>query len=332
MHEPAAPPERTPSDPSTEATPAPAVADEVERPAMAVAQPVTMGETPKPPAQPADAAPAPANPPIEIVPQLTATLVGAMSPLALPPPVAVPPALLAAAAAAHAAAPPAPIVVPLAPAPMAMTPAAIAEPAAPAPFVPASTAFLVIVTTISLAADLVTKGWAKATLAGFDTKIHGQKRIEVWKHHFGFIFAQNPGGAWSFLRSLPDTLRRPFFLVVSAAAIVFIISIYQRVHREQTAMKWGLPIALGGAMGNLVDRMRYGWVIDFIDFSMKWGGREHHWPTFNVADIAIGVGVGLVVLMQFVQMRREALAERAGAGGVGVDDRDQAVDSDEAGT
>ncbi|APR79441.1 Lipoprotein signal peptidase [Minicystis rosea] len=164
----------------------------------------------------------------------------------------------------------------------------------PPPSQSAGTVFLVVVTTVSLAADLVTKGWAKGKLSGFDAKIHAPKRFEVWKNHLDFIFAQNPGGAWSFLRGLPDTLRRPFFLVVSAAAIVFIISIYQRVHRDQTAMRWGLPLALGGAMGNLVDRMRYGWVVDFIDFSMRWGGRDHHWPTFNVADIAIVVGVALM--------------------------------------
>ncbi len=160
----------------------------------------------------------------------------------------------------------------------------------------ASTWFLIVVTTVSLAADLVTKSWAKARLSGFDSKAHGMKKLEVLKDHLDFIFAQNPGGAWSFLRGLPDSLRRPFFLVVSAAAIVFIISIYQRVYRDQTSMRWGLPLALGGALGNLVDRIRYGWVVDFVDFSLRWGGREHHWPTFNVADIAIVVGVALMAI------------------------------------
>ncbi len=171
----------------------------------------------------------------------------------------------------------------------------------PAPVVadrerPASTAFLIVLTLISLAADLTTKAWAKGRLDGYDPVSHGVKRIEVWKGHVDFIFAKNPGGAWSFLRSLPDSLRRPFFLVVSAAAIVFIITIYQRVTRTQTAMKWGLPLALGGAMGNLADRIHYGWVVDFIDANAKWSGHEHHWPTFNVADIAIVVGVGLMAL------------------------------------
>jgi signal peptidase II len=160
----------------------------------------------------------------------------------------------------------------------------------------ASIPFLVVVTVVSLAADLVSKHFAKSRLSGFDTKSHALHRVEVWKGHLDFIFAQNPGGAWSFLRSLPDTLRRPFFLVVSAAAIVFIISIYRRIGDDQRAMKWGLPLALGGAMGNLVDRMRYGWVVDFVDVYVSRGGREHHWPTFNVADIAIVVGVGLMAI------------------------------------
>src|SRR5262249_10562475 len=112
--------------------------------------------------------------------------------------------------------------------------------------------------------------------------------------HLDFIFAQNPGGAWSFMRSVPEGLRRPFFLIVSASAIVFIISIYRRVRPEQWGMRWGLPFALGGAFGNLVDRIRFGWVVDFVDVYVNRNGQEHHWPTFNVADIAIVIGVALM--------------------------------------
>jgi signal peptidase II len=186
--------------------------------------------------------------------------------------------------------------VPSFPVPSYLAPPPAAPTAPQAPRQRATTLFLVAVTLASLVADLATKHWAKTRLDGYDAVAHSLKRVEVWKGHVDFIFAKNPGGAWSFLRGLPDSLRRPFFLVVSAAAIVFIISIYQRVYRDQTAMKWGLPLALGGAMGNLADRIRYGWVVDFIDASMKWGGREHHWPTFNVADIAIVLGVGLMAI------------------------------------
>jgi signal peptidase II len=170
----------------------------------------------------------------------------------------------------------------------------------------ASTLFLIVVSGISLAADLITKGWAKHRLAGFDAQRLGTKKIEVIKDYLDFIYALNPGGAWSFLRGLPDSLRRPFFLFVSASAVIFIVSIYRRVPQSHTAMRWGLPLALGGAMGNLVDRIRYGQVIDFIDMYFTRGGREHHWPTYNVADIAIVAGVGLMVIDMILPARRSA--------------------------
>jgi signal peptidase II len=171
---------------------------------------------------------------------------------------------------------------------------------------PASILFLIVVSGLSLAADLATKGWAKHRLAGFDAQKLGTKRIEVIKDYVDFIYALNPGGAWSFLRGLPDSLRRPFVLFVSASAIVFIVAIYRRVPQSHTAMRWGLPLALGGAMGNLVDRIRYGQVIDFIDMYFTRGGRETHWPTYNVADIAIVAGVGLMVLDMLLPARRPA--------------------------
>lgn len=175
-----------------------------------------------------------------------------------------------------------------------------------------SWAFLLVLTVANLAADLGTKWWAKAHLAGVDGKTHGSKHLTVIHDHLDLIYAQNPGGAWSFLRSLPEYVRRPFFLFISAAAIVFIVSIYRRVRPEQWAMKWGLPLALGGAMGNLVDRIRYGYVVDFIDVYVTRGsGQEHHWPTFNVADIAICVGVLLMAVDMLVVSRRSARAADA---------------------
>lgn len=178
----------------------------------------------------------------------------------------------------------------------------------------ASIAFLVIVASVSAAADLVTKAWAKARLTGLDVERMGAKMITVIPDHLNFIFAQNPGGAWSFLRSLPDGLRRPFFLFVSSAAIVFIFTIYRRVHKSQTAMKWGLSLALGGAIGNLVDRIRYGWVIDFIDVYITRGGNELHWPTFNVADIAIVAGVVLMSFDMIAAARAAGPSSSAGSG------------------
>jgi signal peptidase II len=63
----------------------------------------------------------------------------------------------------------------------------------------------------------------------------------------------------------------------------------------------GLHLILGGAIGNLIDRFRLGYVVDFLDVYLKWGGQAHHWPAFNVADSAICIGIGLL----FLDMRKK---------------------------
>jgi signal peptidase II len=151
--------------------------------------------------------------------------------------------------------------------------------------------FLVIVALVTLVADLATKTWAERHLDGYPGY------VELWKDHLTLILAKNRGGAWGLLQSTSENVRRPFFLLVSVAAIAFIMMLYRRLQPRQDALRWGLPLVLGGALGNVFDRIRYGHVIDFIDahgaMFKVFGG---HWPTFNVADIAICVGVGLMGL------------------------------------
>jgi lipoprotein signal peptidase len=156
--------------------------------------------------------------------------------------------------------------------------------------------FLAVVSAVTLAADLGTKLWAERRLDGPEGYFHP---IELIKGHLDFVLAKNRGGAWGLLQDTPEYVRRPFFLLVSALAITFIVSLYRRLAPGQRALRWGLPLVLGGALGNLVDRIRYSYVIDFIHAHAKWGGRDHSWPTFNVADIAICVGVGLMAIDMF---------------------------------
>jgi signal peptidase II len=176
--------------------------------------------------------------------------------------------------------------------------------------------FFGIVAFVSAVLDLGSKEWATHALTAYDQTKEAQRTIVVIPNLFDFQYAQNPGGAWSMLRSLPEIYRRPFFLFVSTAASVFITSVYGKIDRRDWAMKWGLPLALGGAIGNLVDRIRHGYVVDFLHFFIERPGRDFHWPTFNVADIWIVVGVVLMGLTLFFGKRyRDPEPQRPSAAG-----------------
>jgi lipoprotein signal peptidase len=153
--------------------------------------------------------------------------------------------------------------------------------------------FLGVVSAVALGLDMVTKTWAATHLDSYPGT------VEIWPHYVTLVLARNRGGAWGLLQTASENVRRPFFLLVSVAAIAFIMTLYRRLQPRQRALKWGLPLVLGGALGNVLDRVRYGHVIDFID--CHW--HEHHWPTFNVADVAICVGVGLMAIDMFFSKR-----------------------------
>ncbi len=178
---------------------------------------------------------------------------------------------------------------------------------------PPSYVFFAVVAFVSAALDLGSKEWASYALTDYDTVRSAQRTITVIPNLFDLQYAQNPGGAWSMLRSLPEIYRRPFFLFVSTAASVFITNVYGKIDKRDWAMKWGLPLALGGAIGNLVDRIRHGFVVDFLHVFVKRPGRDLHWPTFNVADIWIVVGVVLMGLTLFFGRRKDEPAKPAEA-------------------
>lgn len=199
------------------------------------------------------------------------------------------------------ASPIAPPIAPDAPVPPAAPEAVVAGPAWRPNFV-----FLAVVSIVSLVADLGTKGWAQARL------VHKWHHIGVIEPFFGFTLAENRGGAWGLLQDQPETIRRPFFLGISVVAIIFIVSLYRKLTRDQLALRWGLPLVLGGALGNLVNRIQLNYVVDFIDVRARWGGREHAWPTFNVADVVIVVGVGLMAVDMFSSRRPPVPAAAVG--------------------
>jgi len=171
-----------------------------------------------------------------------------------------------------------------------------------------------VVAAISLLADVTSKAWAEIVLS---KRTLVDPAIVLIPDHLSFTLARNRGGAWGLLENASELVRRPFFLLVSGLAIAFIVSLYGRLGTGQRALKWGLPLVLGGALGNLSDRIIRSSVIDFIDFRANWiesmnrgiakvvhgWGITDHWPTFNVADVSICVGVGLMALDMFVSKR-----------------------------
>jgi signal peptidase II len=160
---------------------------------------------------------------------------------------------------------------------------------------------------LSLLADVATKAWAEIALSD---PARAQHSIPLIDGHLAFTLAYNRGGAWGLLQNADENIRRPFFVIVSIAAVLFIVSLYSRLAPSQRALKWGLPLVLGGALGNLADRVVRTSVVDFIDYRADWirimnqgiaavfsdWNVTDHWPTFNVADVCICTGVALMAI------------------------------------
>ena len=139
---------------------------------------------------------------------------------------------------------------------------------------------------VSLALDQITKIWIVQSLSYAD-------RITVIENFFYITHVRNPGAAFGILASSPEPFRLTFFITVTLIAIALIFSFYRRLAPGDRLSALALGLILGGAVGNLIDRVIYTEVIDFLHFRL-WSG--YSWPDFNLADSFIVVGVGLLVL------------------------------------
>jgi len=113
-------------------------------------------------------------------------------------------------------------------------------------------------------------------------------------------YIRNTGAAFGFLSGSHSAFRIPFFVVISLVAIGIILYLFRKLEESERLVPFALSLVLGGAVGNLVDRVRLGEVIDFI--YIHYG--RFAWPAFNVADIAITAGVILLIVRMFVLDRR----------------------------
>jgi signal peptidase II len=147
------------------------------------------------------------------------------------------------------------------------------------------------------------------------------KSVEVFRNFWQFHYTQNRGAAWGFLSRAGDKFRVPFFYAITVAAVIFIFSYYRKLSTQQRYLQIALALVLGGALGNALDRALHGYVIDFIDWHWSdpnWQRPSLHWPTFNVADSAITVGLLMLFLEMFLAKKPagEAAGKQSAEGGV----------------
>ena len=112
---------------------------------------------------------------------------------------------------------------------------------------------------------------------------------------FSFTYVRNSGAAFGLLARQSQEFLRFFFPAVTLLALVGLLIYFVRVPSQYVLRLWGLCLIMGGALGNGLDRLWLGQVIDFID--IYW--HAYHWPAFNVADSSICIGVGLLLLDSF---------------------------------
>jgi len=139
--------------------------------------------------------------------------------------------------------------------------------------------FFIVVSVVVL--DQITKHLIATYLSPFDS-------IEVFAF-LHIVNVRNTGAAFGSFRNIGSS----FFIVISVMAITFVISLLVR----RTYNYVGLSLVLGGAIGNLIDRVLYGKVVDFIDFSVG----SFHWPAFNVADSSLTVGIAVILLTSIMK-------------------------------
>lgn len=142
---------------------------------------------------------------------------------------------------------------------------------------------------IALPVDQITK---RMVMADF---YYGE-RLTVIPGFFDLTYVRNPGGAFSFFATGPVEIRMAFFVGTTIVAIGLLLVFYRRLTDDAVLSAAALGTILAGAIGNLIDRLAYGEVVDFLDFYIA----SYAWPTFNVADSCIVVGVGILILEIFL--------------------------------
>lgn len=144
--------------------------------------------------------------------------------------------------------------------------------------------FVAVVVLSVVILDQLTKLWIRDAIP-----LH--ESIEVVPSFFNLTHVRNPGGAFNLLARSDESFRLPFFLVMTAVAVAALFYFLREIRPHQKVLLFAVAGVLGGAIGNFIDRATIGEVTDFLD--VYWG--SYHWPSFNVADSFISVGVAVLI-------------------------------------
>ncbi|PON17193.1 signal peptidase II [Candidatus Entotheonella serta] len=146
----------------------------------------------------------------------------------------------------------------------------------------------IIVVGVVVALDQGTKQYVDATFNLYESR-------PVVEGFFNLTYVRNSGAAFGMLSRQDPKFLRLFFLTVTGLAVFIVTFYYSRLPWSHRLALWGLGLIMGGALGNGIDRYAIGQVIDFLDVYVG----DYHWPAFNVADSAICIGVGLMLINSF---------------------------------
>ena len=153
---------------------------------------------------------------------------------------------------------------------------------------------LLIVFLVVIALDQSTKLMIQQTLP-----LH--KTVEIIPGFFNLIHVRNTGGAFGIFGGEKGPVGSVLFVVASLIAVGILVVLFLRVKEHEKTLAFSLALLLSGATGNLLDRLSYGEVIDFLDFHVS----LYHWPAFNVADSAISIGIGLMALELLIKENKK---------------------------
>jgi signal peptidase II len=149
-----------------------------------------------------------------------------------------------------------------------------------------------LIVVLGLVADQASKLYIHVSMSLYQS-------IPVLDGLFNITYLRNKGAAFSFLANA--SWRIPFFITVTLVAAVVILVVLRKLRADQRLAQVALAMIFSGAIGNLIDRIRLGEVIDFLEVDWK----SYHWPAFNVADSLICVGVALVAFDMLQEERRQ---------------------------